>query len=395
MRGIIVPDREEDFTADPVELFFDLVFVFAFSQLVSHLIHHPDWPGAGGALLLFSLIWMSWSQFTWLANAVSGNGRFVRAMFLLATVASVPMAASVTTAFSVGGPWFAWSVAIILALGVSMLVWGVDDPDLRSSAIRYAIPLLGGSAVLVVGSYLDGGARIVVWLVAVAIMVGNTVAAGSGDWIVRSGHFSERHGLIVIVALGEVIVATGLPVVDALQEGEGLSLETVATLVSSATMACLLWWGYFDRAQPALEHRTEGLSGRARGVTVRDAYTYAHLPLVGGIVLAAAGLEEIALHPADPVPTPFKLMLWAGVALYLFGVIAAIFRSFRIIPGERTATALVLGGLVALWGSLDGLYLVVAFDAVLLAMLVLEHARIEGGNGSGSTAATDTATSSG
>ena len=118
-RGLDVPELAEDFTADPVELFFDLAFVFAFSQLVAHLIHHPTWTGAAEAWLLFAMLWMAWSTFTWSANAVSGNARSVLVIFLIATAATLPAAGGVTTAYEGEGMVFAISVSIILAMALA------------------------------------------------------------------------------------------------------------------------------------------------------------------------------------------------------------------------------------------------------------------------------------
>ena len=126
MKGITVPERTEDFTADPVELFFDLAFVYAYSQLVGVLVHDPDWVHVGRAGLLFALLWLPWSQFTWSANAVSGNGRMVRTLFLVATAISVPMAASVSTAFDDGGPVFALCLGAITVIGMSVQLLSED-----------------------------------------------------------------------------------------------------------------------------------------------------------------------------------------------------------------------------------------------------------------------------
>jgi low temperature requirement protein LtrA len=238
MRGIEVPERTEDFTADPVELFFDLAYVFAFSQLVGLLIHHPDWDGVGRATLLFLLLWLPWQQFTWSANAVSGNGRTVRIFFLVATVASVPMAASVSTAFGPGGPVFAISLGVIMLIGLATQQLSLDRGTAeRSAAIRWAAPNLAAVAAIVVGSFLDGGARTALWLLAVAITLGAMIVAGRGEWIIRTGHFAERHALIVIVALGEVIVALGVPVVNALEEVGGVPGSTVVALIASGVFA--------------------------------------------------------------------------------------------------------------------------------------------------------------
>ncbi len=124
------------------------------------------------------------------------------------------------------------------------------------------------------------------------VLVG-TVRAGKGDWIIRPGHFAERHGLIFIVALGEVIVAIGVPVVRSLEKGVGVPGATVVALIAAGAFAGLLWWSYFDRPQPGLEHFAAGLPDSERGRFVRDVYTYAHAPLVAGVVLSAAALEQI------------------------------------------------------------------------------------------------------
>jgi low temperature requirement protein LtrA len=378
MRGIVVPDRQEDFSADPVELFFDLAFVFAFSQLVGLLIHDPTWSGVGRQALLFGLLWLPWTQFTWSANAISGNGRPIRIIFLLATAVSVPMAAAVSTALDQGGTVFAVSLSVILALALAMMTLNLERGSREfASAVWYTIPNVVAMVVLIVGSFVDGDARLASWVGAFGVVLVGTVFAGRGSWIIRPGHFAERHGLIVIVALGEVIVAIGVPVIVSLEEGTGVPGSTVAALVASGAFAGLLWWGYFDRPQPALEHFAEKLPAAERGRFVRDVYTYAHAPLVAGIVLSAAALEEVTLHPTDPLPLAFRLMLFGGLALVVVGVVASIVRAFGVIARERVVAASILLVVVLISGSWDGIVLLVAVDAVLLATLVAEHRRIE------------------
>ena len=382
MRGIVVPDRNEDFTADPVELFFDLGYVLAFSQLVGHLVHHPTWVGVGEAALLFWLLWLPWQQFTWSANAVSGNGRLVRLLFLVGAATSIPMAASVSTAFDDGGPVFAISLAVIQLLAVATLSLAIaldQGGGVRSAILRWSTLSLAAMAVLIVGAFLDDGARVVAWLLATVVIVVAMIDAGRGEWIIRTGHFAERHGLIVIIALGEVIVAIGSPVVATLEAGEGLAASTVVALVGVGVFAGALWWAYFDRPGPALEHRGERIDGgHQRGRYARDVYTISHAPLVAGIILAAAGLEEIALHPDDPVPTAFRAMLGGGLALGVVGVSAAVWRAFRVAARERLVAELALAALLVAARDVDGAWVVVLVDLVLVAALLVEHARIEG-----------------
>jgi low temperature requirement protein LtrA len=379
VRGIEVPERTEDFTADPVELFFDLAYVLAFSQLVGVLIHDATWAGVGRAALLFGLLWIPWQQLTWATNVVSGNGRPIRLIMLAATAVSVPMAASTSTALEEGGAVFAVSLTAIMLLGFS--VQGLSSErgtTNRQTVLRWVGPNLLAIAVLLAGAGVDGDGRIVVWMVSLAIVLLAMVMAGNGDWVVRAGHFAERHALIIIIALGEVIVAIGLPVIASLEAGEGVPGRTVAALVAAGVFAGLIWWGYFDRPGPALEHRAEGLPAEERGRFVRDVYTWSHAPIVAGIILSAAALEEITLHPSDPLPAAFRVMLFGGLAAALVGVAASIWRAFRAVTKERIVAAVAIAGLMAVGGSWDGIVLLVAVDAVLVATLLVEHRRIEG-----------------
>ncbi len=378
MRGIVVPERTDDFTADPVELFFDLVYVFAFSQIVGHLVESPTWGVAGESLLVFLLMWVGWSQLTWAANAVSGNSRMVRFLLLLATAAAVPMAAGVSTALEGGASVFAASLAVITLMGLGLLTLNMDRTStVFESAVRYSVPTVLAMSTLVAGSFADGAAQVVIWLVALAVFVSGTVRAGGGDWIIRSGHFSERHGLIIIVALGEVIVAIGIPVVRSLQ-GEGFAATTVLALVASGLFAALLWWGYFDRVQPALELCCEQQIGPDRARFARDVYTYIHALIVGGVILAAVALEEITVHPDDDLAFEFRLMLLGGLGLYLGGVALSVARAFGVVARERIVCGAAVAVLALVASSWNGLVLLAVVDGALLAMLVIEHARVEG-----------------
>ncbi len=379
MRNIPIPSREDDFTADPAELFFDLSFVFAFSRLVFHLVHHPTLEGFGEFVLLFTLIWIAWSNFTWSANAVAGNSRFVRAVFMVATAISLPMAASLEDPFGGGSIVFAVTVSAILTMpiltGAALLA---DDEAVRSSNNRYLFFTLAAIVLVLAGGFADDGLQLGLWIAAVAVLIVNTIDAGGGDWLVRPGHFAERHGLIVIVALGEVIVAIGAPVVETLSEGSGLDGNLVAALTASGLLAGLLWWSYFDRPLPALEHRHESLSDpNQRSRFARDVYTYNHFIVVGSVLVAAAALEEIMLHPTDPLPTAFRWMLFIGISGYLIGVALSILRAFSVLAVERLVAVAALGILIAASASLAGVWLLIAVDVLLLAVLAVEHYRVE------------------
>ena len=378
MKGIELPPLTEDFTADPVELFFDLAYVFAFSQLVALLIAEPTWAGVGKAALLFSLLWLPWQQLTWAANAVSGNGRPVRALFLIATVVSIPMAASTSTAFAGGGPVFAIALTGIMLIGFRMQTLGITEKtSYRTAVYTWIAPNVVAITVLVVGSFFDGTVRLAFWLGTVAIVLWAMFRASDGQWMVRSGHFAERHGLIIIVALGEVIVAIGIPVVAALEKDGSLPLATISALLASGAFAGLLWWAYFDRPGPGLEFAASRLDGQAVGQYVRDVYTWAHAPIVAGIILSAAALEEIALHPRDTVPLEFRAMMAGGLFLFLIGVFLAVWRAFRAQARERLVGAVVIVGIVFGGASLEGLNMLTLVVVVLFVVLAIEHRRVE------------------
>ena len=378
MKGLVVPKRTEDYSADPVELFFDLAFVFAFSQLVGLLIQEPDWTGAGKAALLFGLLWLPWSQFTWSANTVPGNNRIVRVIFLIATAASVPMAAAVTTAFDEGGAVFAIPLGMISLAGIGLLVLGAERGSQNYRAVlTYSVPTIVAFLAIIAGGFLEDGARVAAWIVGLLIFIGSTLAAGRGEWAIRAGHFAERHALIVIVALGEVIVAIATPLVASLEEGEGLSSSTVLALIAAGVFAGLLWWGYFDRPQPALEYGLDRAPLDAKGRYARDVYTYGHMPIVAGVIAASAALEEVTLHPGDPLPVEFRVMMFIGLVLFFGGVGIDVFRAWRAIARERIAGGVLTVVLLLVGADLDGVVLVLLIDLLILLVLVTENWRIE------------------
>lgn len=381
MRGLTVPPREDDFTADPVELFFDLSYVFAFSQLVYRFVHDPTPAEVGRTLLLFLLIWVPWTQFHWSANAVSGNSRLVRLWFLVGTVASIPMGASVVTAYTSGGPVFALSSAVILGMGLLTMIVGLDSDSPVSASIRaYAAPNWVAMGVIVAASFLPDPVRTVGWILALAIVsVLGMLRAGRREWIVRAGHFAERHGLIVIVALGEVVVAMGLGVVNAVggDDSGTASLPdatTLATLAGAGVFAGLLWWSYFDRPMPAWEHGADQLQGLQRGRFARDVWSLWHIPVVVGIILSASALEEVTLHPTEPLEAPFRVLLASGISLFLGGMSGGVWRAFRVVAWERLVV-LVATAVVVLAAPLAGIAMLALVDVGLLVMLVVEHQR--------------------
>ena len=180
------------------------------------------------------------------------------------------------------------------------------------------------------------------------------------------------------MALGEVIVALGNSVAIPLQENGGFPASSVLALVAAGVFAGLLWWAYFDRVQPAFEHRAEETPPIERGRFARDVYTYAHAPIVAGVILSAVAMEEMALYPSDPLPAAFRFMGAGGMILYFGGVSIGVFRAFGAFARERFVAVIAICLLMLFGSDVDGVVLLVAIDAILLATLVFEHLRIEG-----------------
>jgi low temperature requirement protein LtrA len=232
-------------------------------------------------------------------------------------------------------------------------------------------------ALLVIGGLVDGSARVWLWIAMVVMTFLGTVSAGNGEWIVRSGHFAERHGLILIIALGEVVVAIGIAVSGELGEG-GLSNELWLTMLAAGALAGLLWWAYFDRVNPALEHRCDETDASARGRFARDVYTWAHAPIIAGIITAAAATEEILLHPGDELYQEFRIMFVIGLVLFFGGIAIAVYRAYRVLAFERLIGLAAIAVVMLAGGSLAGMWLLVAAVVIISVTLVAEHQRIEG-----------------
>ena len=274
------------------------------------------------------------------------------------------------------GALFAIPLAVISLMGIALLVLGLpDDAKGYRSAFRYAAPTLLAMAAFVVGGFLCGDARTVAWIVGVIIMK-PTIRSGRQDWILRPLHFAERHALIVIVALGEVIVAIGYSVIKPLDQVGDLPELTGLMLVAAGVFAGLLWWAYFDRLQPAFEHSTEESSPAQRWKFARDIYTYAHAPIVAGVVLSAVALEEVVVYPSDPLPAAYRAMGAVGIAFYFGGMAYGEYRAFGTVTRERVIAVAFIVALMVAGYELSGVALLVAIDVILLATLILEQRRI-------------------
>jgi low temperature requirement protein LtrA len=353
-----------------LELFFDLVFVFAVTQLVGLLHDEHDAAGWGRAALMLWLVWWAWSQFAWTGNAVDLDGRARRVAILLATGAMLVAAASIPVAFETDALWFAAAYVLVRLVGLSLYWVGLRADRAHQAALRTYLPVaLVSPALVLAGGFVHGDARVLLWVLAMVVDVASVLAAGRGEFRVDPGHFAERHALIVIVALGETVVAIG-----ATADEVGLDRSVIALVAVSFVAVAALWWCYFDWVQAAAERRLEHEPDhRRRGHLARDLYTFGHLPIVAGTVVFAAAIEEALLHPTDPLDAFATTALAVGPALYLAGFVAGNLRATGRLLGTRAAGLVaVVVAAVALGPRVDAIVTVGLVAAVVVGVAAVE-----------------------
>jgi low temperature requirement protein LtrA len=321
-----------------VELFFDLVFVFAVTQVTRVL--RDDLTGVGllRAVVVFWLIWWAWTQFTWTLNAADPRHPAVRLATLTATGVAFLMALTVPDVFGDAAWWFALSYIVVRLIGIGTQ-WLVSAGDaVWHSAVRtWSLSSLLGLAAVAAAPALAGEQRTAALLVAIAVDVFAAVRAGTGEWRMYPAHFAERHGLFVIIALGESLIAAGVAARDLPRDA------TLAAVVIPAVMAiCALWWTYFGWVKDALEHSMEQTGAMERGWFARDVYSLGHFPVIGGVIGIAAAVEVAVHHPGEHLATPTAVALAVGAALFVGGVGLTLLRARRRVPVIRAVVVVAV-----------------------------------------------------
>jgi low temperature requirement protein LtrA len=365
-------EHGDEHQVTPLELFFDLVFVFAMTQVTSRLADDPTWGGVLRGMLVLAALWWAWSVYAWLTSAMDVDEGGVRLVMLASTGAMLIVALAVPGAFGDDAVLFgaAYLLVRLLHLVLSAIV-ARDDPDRRGALLRFAPTAISGPSLLVLAGFLEGNERIVVWVAALAIDYLGPVVIGVGrGWRVAPEHFAERHGLIILIALGESIIAIGV--------GAGFELTT-GVIVAAAlgiVVVSALWWLYFDVAAILARRRLMQATGLDLHRLALHSYSYLHLPMIAGIVLFALGLKTTLGHVGEALDTVPAVGLCGGAALYLFGHIAFLFRTTGRVFRRRTVGATLLLALVpaaVAIPALAALALVSAACSLVVAYEVLRY----------------------
>jgi low temperature requirement protein LtrA len=355
-----------------LELFFDLVFVFAFTQVATMVAEDTSAAGFARAALVFALVWWAWAAFTWLTNAIDVDSPWTRLAVFAAMLAAFFVALAVPDAYADEGAWFGVAYFLLRVIHVVLYVWGVrQNLAQRTAVMRLAPWFLVAPTVALAGGLVDDPWRTSLWTASLAIDVLGTLFARG--FHVSAAHFAERYALIVIIALGESIVAIGVGALAL--ERDALFALAVAVSFSGAAAA---WWAYFDISQVAAARVLRTASEETRGRLARDMYTFFHYPHVLGIIFLAVAAKKTLDAPGEPLSDGGRAALALGISLFLLGFALSRYRIIRRIAWERIGAALAVVVAVLLLEDADALALLALTVLALVGALAAEAFRLRG-----------------
>lgn len=381
-------DQTEAYGASTLELFFDLVFVFAITQVSHLLLEHLSWKGALESAMVLMVVWWAWQYTTWATNELDPNRMPVRFLLLVIMMASLLMAVAIPEAFGDKGLLFALSYVFIQLLRQGFLTFSAAGPGtverLRSAHILtwflFATPFWVG------GALAEGEARVALWLIALAVEYTGPLfvfhvpwlkKVGMDAWQVGSGHFTERFQLFTIIALGETIVLTG-----ATTSGLDFNLTAALAFVVAFVSTASLWWLYFNYTASILERVLDGTTKRT--LVSRDIFTYGHILIIAGIILCAVGDEIVLAHPEEHLHGPALIAVVAGPVLYLLSFAPIRWKLTGGLPWRRVTGALICIAIGILASVVQPAALITSGMLVLTLIGVIAHEyffRWQGGDG--------------
>lgn len=364
----IAPESEQKVTA--LELFFDLVFVFAITQVTQFMADEPSWRGLARGALILAAIWWAWTGYAWLTNVIDPEEGVARLVVFLAMAAMLLVALAIPGAFSGDAVLIAAAYAVVRVSQLVLYVYGATDPDMRRSVIGLGRSTVISCALLFAAAAFDGTGQGLFWLAALVIDFGGPALFGVEGWKVAPSHFAERHGLIVIIALGESIVALGIGAEDV-----GLTAGPITAAVLGTALVAGLWWVYFDTTALVAERRLHAQDRVGRNKMARDSYSFLHLPMVLGIVLLALGIKKTLAHVEDPLKLEMAFALLGGAAIYLLAQVGFRLRIGGTLAKRRVLAAVVLLALVPVGHEVDALITLALGTAVFVVLIVFETIR--------------------
>ncbi|HSS31711.1 MAG TPA: low temperature requirement protein A [Solirubrobacterales bacterium] len=361
--------RREGERVTALELFFDLVFVLAITQCTALMAHHPTWSGMLQGLLVLGVLWWGWVGYAWLTSVIDPEETSVRFFIFVAMAALLIVSLCVPEAFGSLALTFALAFGVFRVAHIALfMVASADEDALRHSVLGLAASTATAVSLLIAASFFDGLAQGALWALAIFVDMAGPYFFGSEGWRLVPWHFAERHGLIILIALGESIVAIGVGAAGHLDFGIG----TAAVL--GVALAAALWWIYFDVVALVSAQRLAAAEpGRAQNELARDSYSYVHYALVAGIVLTAFGLKTTIGHTDEHLHDVPAFALLGGVAIYLLGLIGFRYRHVRSINPRRLGLAIVLLLLVSVATAIPAIASLAVVDVLMIGVIAYEH----------------------
>jgi low temperature requirement protein LtrA len=370
-------DSGQEQRATTLELFYDLVFVFAITQVSHLLLDDLSWRGAGRALLVLLVVWWAWNYTTWVTNELDPDSIVVRLVLIAVMLGSLVMAVAIPGAFGGRALLFAGSYVVIQTGRHAFLTWGAAGRGTveRERAGRILIWFAAAAPLWIVGATVDDPARTVLWLCALGVdyaaplvlyRVPGLRPLTHQTWNVETSHFAERFQLFMIIAFGETIVITGATTAE-----RDIDTATVTAFALAFLATAAMWWLYFNYVATIAQRRLELAPDRTR--LARDAYTYLHVVMVAGIILAAVGDELVIAHPTEHLSAEEAAAVVGGPALYLVAHALFRLRMAGSIAWKRLAAALVCVAVGLLAGVVAGLVVGALVVMVLVGLIGAEH----------------------
>jgi low temperature requirement protein LtrA len=343
----------------------------------------PTWQGLGRGMLVLAALWWAWSAYAWLTNEIEADEDLPRLAMFTSMTAMLIAALAVPDAFGDDGVIFGCAYFVVRVMHIVLFAQATPHLAVHDAMVRLARTAIPAPALLIAAGFLDGPVQAALWLVALAVDYGGPLVFGVSGFRISASHFTERFALIVIIALGESIVAIGIGAA-----GLGLDVGLVAAAALGIVIAFALWWAYFDWMAIHAEQVFGETEGDERTRMARDAYSYLHLPMVAGIILVALGIKKTLEHVDEPLKTVPTVALLGGIALYLAAHVAFRLRLHSGLGRGRLTTAVVSLALIPLAVKVDALGALAIAAAVSSALIAFEvirfteaRARIRAGAG--------------
>jgi low temperature requirement protein LtrA len=354
----------------PLELFFDLIFVFALTQVTGLVVEDPTWAGLTKGVLVLGVLWWGWAAYAWLTNTINPDEGAVRIAMFAAMGAMLIASLAVPGAFGDDALLFACAYAFVrISHLVLYVIAGWGDRDLLAAVARLAVGTTVGVGLLFVAAGLDGRMQVAVWAIALSLDLLGAYVGGGRGWRLSAGHFAERHALVVIIALGETIVALGLEASDQLDAGG------IAAALLGLAVAATLWWAYFDVVALVAERKLRETTGTAQLRMARDSYSYLHLPMVAGIILFAVGVKKTIGDVGEPLKLVPAVALCGGIALYLLAHILFRLRNVGTLNRQRLVVGVALLALIPLGLEVAALVTLTLVAALCVGLIAYEAIR--------------------